>query len=392
MPGGEGLREGVLTCRAGRAGSWGLPDDGDPDHGQGNILLRDTAPQGGHDRPTSAGCRVPDSRAWSNGSWAGPVARRRSWGSAPGSSAPTGATCRRTTRSRCSRRRSSAGVTFFDTADVYGDGRSEQVIGRFLKEHPGITVATKMGRRVDQVPENYTLDSFRAWTDRSRANLGVDTLDLVQLHCPPSEVIDADATYDDLDTLVADGADRGVRRERRDRRPGALRDRPAERRVDPDHPQRVPAQAARRRCCRRRSTPVSGSSRGCRWPPACCRAGTTRARRSPPTTTGPSTGTARRSTSARRSRASTSRPVCRRRRSSRRWCRRARSTRPRRRSPSRGSSHQPGVTTVIPGARNAEQARANAAAGEIGPLPGELLDGVTRLYDTYFREAVHGRW
>ncbi len=99
-----------------------------------------------------------------------------------------------------------AGVTFFDTADVYGDGRSEQVIGRFLKSHPDITVATKMGRRMDQVPENYTLDNFRAWTDRSRQNLGVDTLDLVQLHCPPSAVIDADATYDDLDTLVADGA------------------------------------------------------------------------------------------------------------------------------------------------------------------------------------------
>src|SRR5262245_37828014 len=99
-----------------------------------------------------------------------------------------------------------AGVTFFDTADVYGDGRSEQVIGKFLTAHPGITVATKMGRRVDQVPENYTLDSFRAWTDRSRRNLGVDTLDLVQLHCPPSAVIHADATYDDLDTLVDEGA------------------------------------------------------------------------------------------------------------------------------------------------------------------------------------------
>src|SRR6478609_10091156 len=99
-----------------------------------------------------------------------------------------------------------AGVTFFDTADVYGDGRSEQVIGRFLKTHDGITVATKMGRRAEQLPENYTLDSFRAWTDRSRRNLGVDTLDLVQLHCPPSATIDDDATYDALDTLVDEGA------------------------------------------------------------------------------------------------------------------------------------------------------------------------------------------
>jgi aryl-alcohol dehydrogenase-like predicted oxidoreductase len=100
-----------------------------------------------------------------------------------------------------------AGVTFFDTADVYGDGRSEQLIGRFLKDNPesDVTVATKMGRRVDQVPENYTLDNFRAWTDRSRRNLGVDQLDLVQLHCPPTPVYSRDEVYDALDTLVADG-------------------------------------------------------------------------------------------------------------------------------------------------------------------------------------------
>lgn len=100
------------------------------------------------------------------------------------------------------------GVTLFDTADVYGDGRSESIIGGFLAERPGhdIVVATKLGRRVAQEPENYTLANFRAWTDRSRRNLGVDTLDLVQLHCPPTAVIEDDATYDALDVLVADGA------------------------------------------------------------------------------------------------------------------------------------------------------------------------------------------
>ncbi len=100
------------------------------------------------------------------------------------------------------------GVTLFDTADVYGDGRSESIIGAFLAERPGagVTVATKMGRRLAQEPENYTPENFRAWTERSRLNLGVDTLDLVQLHCPPSAVIDDDATYDALDELVADGA------------------------------------------------------------------------------------------------------------------------------------------------------------------------------------------
>lgn len=102
------------------------------------------------------------------------------------------------------------GVTFLDTADVYGDGRSERLIGAFLAgrtDLPGaVRVATKMGRRAD--PHDaaaYTLDNFRAWTDRSRTNLGVDTLDLVQLHCPPTAVFAADATYDALDTLVTEG-------------------------------------------------------------------------------------------------------------------------------------------------------------------------------------------
>jgi aryl-alcohol dehydrogenase-like predicted oxidoreductase len=97
-----------------------------------------------------------------------------------------------------------SGVTFLDTADVYGDGRSERLIGRFLRDRggAGLTVATKMGRRVDQVPENYTRENFLAWTDRSRSNLGVDTLDLVQLHCPPTPVYSTDAVFDALDELV----------------------------------------------------------------------------------------------------------------------------------------------------------------------------------------------
>ncbi|WP_347038156.1 aldo/keto reductase [Glutamicibacter halophytocola] len=100
-----------------------------------------------------------------------------------------------------------SGVNFFDTADVYGDGRGEQLIGTWLKNNPdaNITVATKMGRRVDQLPENYNLDAFRAWNDRSRANLGVDTLDLVQLHCPPTPVYTTEATYDALDAMVEEG-------------------------------------------------------------------------------------------------------------------------------------------------------------------------------------------
>ena len=101
-----------------------------------------------------------------------------------------------------------AGVTLFDTADVYGDGRSEQLIGGYLADHPGhrITVATKMGRREAQDAANFTLANFRDWTDRSRSNLRTDTLDLVQLHCPPTAVFSNDRVFDALDSLVEEGA------------------------------------------------------------------------------------------------------------------------------------------------------------------------------------------
>ena len=101
-----------------------------------------------------------------------------------------------------------AGVTFFDTADVYGDGRSERFLGEFLRSTlcAGITIATKLGRRAPQEPANYTLDNFRSWTSRSRRNLGVDMLDLVQLHCPPTAVYSSDTVFDALDMLVAEGA------------------------------------------------------------------------------------------------------------------------------------------------------------------------------------------
>lgn len=100
-----------------------------------------------------------------------------------------------------------AGVTMFDTADAYGDGRSEQLIATYLKQRPDakVFVATKMGRRVPQTVENYSTENFRAWSDRSRRNLGVDTLDLVQLHCPPTPVYSIDRVYDDLDQLVDEG-------------------------------------------------------------------------------------------------------------------------------------------------------------------------------------------
>lgn len=100
-----------------------------------------------------------------------------------------------------------AGVDFFDTADVYGDGRSERLVGRLLAERTDkvLTVATKCGRRVAQDPANYTAAALRSWAERSRENLGVDKIDLTQLHCPPYEVYDGDWVFDALDGLVAEG-------------------------------------------------------------------------------------------------------------------------------------------------------------------------------------------
>ncbi len=101
-----------------------------------------------------------------------------------------------------------AGVTLFDTADVYGDGRSERIIGRFLRERSGesLFVATKMGRRVALDMANYMPEAFRAWVDRSRDNLGIDRLDLVQLHCLPTAIYYRPEVFAALDELVAAGA------------------------------------------------------------------------------------------------------------------------------------------------------------------------------------------
>jgi len=103
-----------------------------------------------------------------------------------------------------------AGVTLIDTADVYGDGHSEQLIGQFLRsvgtDADRLTVITKMGRRADpHVASAYTYDNFRAWLDRSRTNLGVEQIQLVQLHCPPTAVYCDAQVYDALDRLVDEG-------------------------------------------------------------------------------------------------------------------------------------------------------------------------------------------
>jgi aryl-alcohol dehydrogenase-like predicted oxidoreductase len=290
-----------------------------------------------------------------------------------------------------------SGVTFFDTADVYGDGRSERVIGRFLAGNAGqgIMVATKMGRRVEQRPELYTLENFRAWTDRSRVNLGADRLDLVQLHSPPTAVFASDAVFDALDTLVSEDciAAYGVSVETSDQaltaiaRPGvasvqiilnAFRRKPLD--------QVLPAAAAAGVGIIARVPLASGllSGRYTRdttfaaddhrsynahgeafdvgetFSGVGLEAGADAAAEFAAITGALPGGTPAQWAPAQ-------------------WA-------------LRWVIQQPGVTTVIPGAHSTGQARQNAEAASLPPLPQAELGAIEGLYDKYFRATVHDRW
>ncbi|WP_087751984.1 aldo/keto reductase [Paraburkholderia caledonica] len=101
-----------------------------------------------------------------------------------------------------------SGTTFIDTADVYGDGRSERIIADVLKERSGPRpfVATKAGRRLDpHVAQGYAAANLNAFVDRSLKNLEMERLDLVQLHCPPTEVYYQPEVFDAMDRMVAAG-------------------------------------------------------------------------------------------------------------------------------------------------------------------------------------------
>jgi len=99
-----------------------------------------------------------------------------------------------------------AGVTFFDTADVYGDGRSERLVGRLLRERTEeLVVATKFGRRAPLDVAAYTYGNLRDWLERSRENLGVESVGLVQLHCPPWETYYTPSVFAACDRLVEEG-------------------------------------------------------------------------------------------------------------------------------------------------------------------------------------------
>jgi aryl-alcohol dehydrogenase-like predicted oxidoreductase len=104
-----------------------------------------------------------------------------------------------------------AGVTFFDTADVYGDGRSEKLVAQLVRDRDEpLVVATKFGRRAAQQDvAEFTYDNLRGWLERSRANLGVDTVDLVQLHCPPWDAYYTPSIFESCERLVDEGLVRG---------------------------------------------------------------------------------------------------------------------------------------------------------------------------------------
>ena len=284
-----------------------------------------------------------------------------------------------------------AGVTVLDTADVYGDGRSERLVGRLLRERAdaGLTVMTKCGRRADpHVPEAFTADALRAWTDRSRENLGVDTLDLVQLHCPPTPVYDDDRVFDALDALVEQGSlgAYGVSVETVDEalraiaRPNVasvqiilnvFRRKPLER-VLPAAVEagvgiiaRVPLASGLLSGKYDEST-VFGEDdhRNYNRSGAAFDVGETFS--GVPYDVG--VKAAREVAELTPEGATTAQLAL-------RWL-----------------VDQPGVTTVIPGARNAEQARGNAAAAGLPPLTAEQQDALRDVYDRSIREHVHDRW
>jgi len=284
-----------------------------------------------------------------------------------------------------------AGVTFIDTADVYGDGRSERLVGRLLKELPdaGLTVATKAGRRADpHVPDAYTLDNLRAWTDRSRENLGVDTLDLLQLHCPPTPVYSMQSVYDALDTLVAEGAlaAYGVSVETVEEALTAIA-----------HPNVATVQvilnAFRQKPLERLLPAAKAASVGiiARVPLA---SGLLSGKYDESTEFAPDdhrnfnrhgeafdvgetfagvdfeTGVqAAREVAAMTPAGATTAQLA------LRWI-----------------LDQDGVSVVIPGARNAQQARGNAAAADLAPLSDEAQDRIRAVYDQRIRPLVHDRW
>jgi len=281
-----------------------------------------------------------------------------------------------------------AGVTFFDTADVYGDGRSERFCGELRARHPGVFIATKMGRRAEQLPGNYNAAAFEAWNARSRENLGFEPLDLVQLHCPPDAVYEDDAVFDALDALVDEGriSAYGVSVEtcaqalRAIARPrvasvqiilNCFRLKPLE--------QVLPAARAAGVGIIARVPLASGllSGRYDEHTSFAAEDHRTYNRHGEAFDVGETFSGVPFETGVQAARELKALldPGTTLSQFALRWV-----------------IEQKGISTVIPGARNAEQALQNVAAAELPPLRSEQLAGVQEIYDRLIRPHVHARW
>ncbi|ULH17642.1 aldo/keto reductase (plasmid) [Deinococcus sp. KNUC1210] len=282
------------------------------------------------------------------------------------------------------------GINFFDTADVYGDGHSERLIAQLRRERSEpLYVATKAGRRLDpHTAQGYTYANLRAFAERSLKNLEMDTLDLLQLHCPPGEVYGLDEAFDALDRLQSEGLLRhyGVSVETVDeafsalRRPGvaslqiifnAFRPKPAETlfaaagKADVGIIARVPLASGLLTGKLRADTAFAADDhrafnrhgeafdRGETFSGVDYEVGLEAARRLQEVVSPGMT------------------PA----QFALRWI-----------------LMFPEVTCAIPGARRPEQAEANAAAADLGPLSHEQMLAVQDIYDTLLRAQIHPHW
>lgn len=282
-----------------------------------------------------------------------------------------------------------AGVTFFDTADVYGDGRSERLIARFRKERKEpIKVATKIGRRAPIDVRNYTPENFAAWIDRSRENLEVDRLDLVQLHSLPTDIYYRPEIFVAMDGFVRDGrvASYGVSVERVEEGlkaieyPGVssvqiifniFRQRPAERFLNEARERsvgvivRVPLASGLLTGKFNKDTQFAPTDhRSFNRHGESFDVGETFA--------GLDYDTALQVVEELRPLVPTGSTMA---QMALRWI-----------------LMRDGVSTVIPGAKTPEQAQANAAAADLPPLPNSTMDRIAALYREKAAPLVHQRW
>ncbi|MCG6925213.1 MAG: aldo/keto reductase [Acidobacteria bacterium] len=284
-----------------------------------------------------------------------------------------------------------AGVNFVDTADVYGDGRSERLVARLRRERKGETifVATKAGRRLpEQTREGYSRKNLNAWVDRSLRNLEMDTVDLLQLHCPHPDVYDTPEVFGVLDEMVHAGKIRyyGVSVETVDEalrgiaHPGVqtvqiifnmFRPKPAER--------FFPEARARRVGILARVPLASGLLTGKLSKESTFAADDHRQFNREgqffdkgETFSGVPFETGLEAVEALRPLVPPTTSLA---QLALRWI-----------------LMFDAVSCAIPGAKNPDQARANAAAADLPPIDPATMDAVSRIYDESIREHVHGSW